>query len=57
MVNVQMEGIKEEEEQEKETERDQWRLTRPLTACFLHFLHFDKLPSYASKTYLFSSVF
>ena len=57
VVNVQMEGVKEEEEQEKETERDQWRLTRPLTACFLHFLYFHKLPLYASKTYLFSSVF
>ena len=57
MINVHMEGTKEEEEQEKETERDQWRITRPLTAYFLHFLHFHKLPLYASKTYLFSSVF
>ena len=57
VINVHMEGTKEEEEQEKETERDQWRITRPLTAYFLHFLHFHKLPLYASKTYLFSSVF
>lgn len=35
VVDVHVKGL-EEEEQERETKRDQWRLTRPLTACFLH---------------------
>lgn len=50
-------GGDEEEGQEGET--DWWRLSWPLTACFLHFfaLNFHKLPLYASKTYLFPRVF